>query len=120
MRFRHTHPAVFVTEIVKKKQVAEVVENKQTKRRGQIALFPHTVDLRNQFRQRHAVFIRDAFQACPEGILKTDAGLVSANDDRAFNHRGFHLGPPETPPSPVMNHNGDSKTDEVAEYRRQH
>jgi hypothetical protein len=42
---------------------------------------------------------------------------VSANDDRAFNHRGFHLGPPETPPSPVMDHNGDSKTEEVAEYR---
>jgi hypothetical protein len=68
----------------------EVVKNKQADRRGQIALFAHTVDLSDQFRQRDLLGMRDPFQVSPEGIFKADAGLVSINYDGTLNDRGFH------------------------------
>ena len=81
MRFRFVHSVVFITEVAK---------NKQADRRGQIALFARTVDLGNQFRQRHLPVMRDFFQVSPEGIFKADAGLVPIDDDGPFDDRGFH------------------------------
>ena len=81
MSFRRLHSLVFTTEVVK---------NKQTDRRGEIALFARTVDLSDQFRQRRLLGMRDFFQVNPKGIFKADAGLVSINYDGTFNDRGFH------------------------------
>ena len=89
MSFRYLHSLVFT----------EVVKNKQADRRGQIALFARAVDSSDQFRQRHLLGMRDFFQVSPEGIFKTDAGLVSINYDGTLNDRRLHLGPhsPLTP-----------------------
>ena len=84
LRGRYIHSLVFITEVVK---------NKQADRRGQIVLFARTVDLSDQFRQRHLLGMRDFFQVSPERIFKADAGLVPINDDGPFNHRGFHRAP---------------------------
>ena len=81
MSFRRLHSLVFTTEVVK---------NKQTDRRGEIALFARTVDLSDQFRQRRLLGMRDFFQVNPKGIFKADAGLVSINYDGTFDDRGFH------------------------------
>ena len=84
MNFRCLHSLIFI---------AEALKNEQTDRRGQIALFARTVDLRDQFRQRHLLGVRDFFQISPEGIFKTDAGLVPINYDGTFDDRGFHWAP---------------------------
>ena len=55
------------------------------------------VDLCDQRRQRRALTMRDFLQVTPEGIFKTDAGLVSINDDGMFDNRGFHQGFPTAP-----------------------
>ena len=88
LRGRYIHSLVFITEVVK---------NKQADRRGQIVLFARTVDLSDQFRQRHLLGMRDFFQVSPERIFKADAGLVPINDDGPFNHRGFHRVPTPVP-----------------------
>lgn len=70
--------------------IAEAPKNKQSDRRGQIALFARAVDLRDQFRQRHLLGMRNFLQVSPEGIFKADAGLVPINYDGTLNDRGFH------------------------------
>ncbi len=48
------------------------------------------VDLCNQLRQRRPLGVRNLLQASPECIFEADAGLMSINDDGAFNDRRFH------------------------------
>jgi hypothetical protein len=48
------------------------------------------VDFGNQLGERCVLSVRDASEVCPEGIFKTDAGLVPPNNDRTFDDRGFH------------------------------
>ena len=47
------------------------------------------IDLR---RQREAPAARDLAQADPERILEADAGLVTCDDDGAFDDRRLHAG----------------------------
>jgi len=64
---------------------ADVVEYEQTDRRGQIALLARLVDLTDHHRQRCLLGLRDFLQATPEGVFKAYAGLVSIDDDGAFD-----------------------------------
>lgn len=48
------------------------------------------VDLRDHLRQCHALGVRDLLQTAPECVFEADAGLVTINDDRAFDDWGFH------------------------------
>jgi len=98
MSFRSVHPLVFIMETVGHEQISKVLKNKQPDRRRQIVLVARAVDLGDQFRQRHLLQMRNFFQVRPELIFKADAGLVSVNDDRTFDDRGFHEGPPKHPP----------------------
>jgi hypothetical protein len=43
------------------------------------------VDLCDQRRQRRSLSMGDVLQVTPEGIFKTDARLVSINDDGTFD-----------------------------------
>ena len=65
-------------------------------------MFARILDLGDQFRQRHLLGMRDVFQLSPEGIFKSEAGIVSLNDDGSYNDRGFHQGSPENPPCPLQ------------------
>ena len=78
----------------------EVVKNKQADRRGQIAVFARTVDLSDQFRQRHMLRTRDLFQVGPEWLFKADASLVSTITTERLTIEDF-IRVLRTPPSPL-------------------
>src|SRR5882724_13080451 len=60
----------------------EVVEHEQADRRRQITLLAGGVDLADQFGQRHAAYPGNLLHATPERLFETDAGLVTADNDR--------------------------------------
>lgn len=61
------------------------IENKQTDRGRQIALLPLGVDITDHGRKSHLVIVRDLFQPEPEWFFQAHTGLVTADDDRAFD-----------------------------------
>ena len=64
-----------------------VVEHEQPDRRGQVALLAIAVDFSYQLGERVTPLPGDILHAAPECIFDADAGLVAANDDRAFDDR---------------------------------
>jgi len=56
-------------------------------------LLARLFDLCNRLRHRRTLGLRDFVQATPERIFETDAGLVSINDNGAFDDFGFHDAP---------------------------
>ena len=64
---------------------AKMLEHKQTDRRRQIAGPATRIDRGDLRREGHAPPHRDILQACPECVLTTHAGLVTADDHRSFN-----------------------------------
>src|SRR5271156_36500 len=52
------------------------------------------VDGGDQVGQRHMTADRDILQPPPESVLKTDAGLVSGDDDRALDDWRLHCPSP--------------------------
>ena len=70
-----------------------VFQHVQAECRREIALLACVVDLRDQVRHRRSLAMSDFFQLTPEGIFQADAGLVSTNDDGAFDNRRFHWAP---------------------------
>ena len=66
--------------------IAKVLEHKQADRGGQIALFARLVDPCNKLGQGRLLSARDIFQVMPEGVFKTDTGLVPIDDDRTFDN----------------------------------
>jgi hypothetical protein len=71
---------------------AKMLEHKQPDRRGQIAGPAAGVDRGNLRRERHASPHRDIFQASPECVFETHAGLVTPDDHRSFDNGIFARG----------------------------
>jgi hypothetical protein len=63
-----------------------MLKHKKADRGRQIALFAHSVNSTDQFRQRHVFEMSDFFEPSPEGIFKADAGFMSIQHDGTFNH----------------------------------
>src|SRR5262245_2742526 len=72
---------------------ADPVEYEQADSGRQVAVLARLVDLCNRLRYRRTLGLRDFFQAVPERIFETDAGLLSINDNGAFDDCGFHDSP---------------------------
>src|ERR1700751_3425435 len=70
--------------------LAEVLQDEDTDRRGQIAVLAAFVDLGNQLAGGTVMRTGDVPQVTPEGILQTDARFVSVNNDRVLHDCGFH------------------------------
>jgi hypothetical protein len=68
-----------------------VIEHEQADRRGKVSILPPRVDVTNQFRDCELLAMRDVLQVAPEQIFQADTGLVSRNNDRAFDDDGLHL-----------------------------
>ena len=81
----NTFRAAFVADLR-----AVVIENEQADRGRQIAVAAIGVDRGHHVRQRQLPAVRDLLQSFPERVFETDAGLVTRNDDRAFDNRRFH------------------------------
>ena len=62
-----------------------VIEHEQPNGRGQIAVLALGINRADEVRQGHAPVDGDLLQSPPERLLKTDTGLVSGNDDGAFD-----------------------------------
>ena len=68
-----------------------MVEDKQPDGRRKIALTVIGIDGSHEVRQGHVTKRGDLFQAVPERVFETDAGLVAGNHDGAFDNRRFSL-----------------------------
>lgn len=69
---------------------AQPIEHEQPDCRREIALLTRPVDFGDHIRQRHVLPVGDVFQAAPEGIFETDAGLVSTEYDRSLDDWRLH------------------------------
>src|SRR4051812_13355323 len=74
--------------------VAIEIEHEQANGRRQVAVLTAGVDGGDELGQGHVSLARDFLQARPESILETDAGLVTSDDDGAFDHPRFHRSSP--------------------------
>src|SRR6266550_3243542 len=52
------------------------------------------IDRGNKLRNRHVALICDLLQPLPECIFEAHAGLVTGDNNRAFDDRRFHPPPP--------------------------
>src|SRR5262249_44573555 len=73
---------------------AIMIEHEEADRRRQIALVARGVDSGDELRKRSVADRGYLLQRIPERVLEADAGLVTGNDDRAFDHRAFHASSP--------------------------
>ena len=73
---------------------SEEIQHIEADGRRQIALLARAVDLADEFGQGRVAQRRNFFQATPECLFETDAGLVSGDDDGAFNDGGFNVSRP--------------------------
>ena len=71
---------------------AIIIEHEDADRRGQITAATGAVDDADQLGQALPSRLRDLFERSPERIFDADAGLVARDDDRALDHRRFHIG----------------------------
>ena len=71
---------------------AKRLEHKQAESRGQVAGPAAGVDRGYLCRESHASSHRDIFQACPECVFETHAGLVTPDDHRSFDNGIFARG----------------------------
>jgi hypothetical protein len=53
-------------------------------------MVPIAIDRGDQLPQGHTSLNGNVLEAVPELVFKTDAGLVSCNDNRTFGNRRFH------------------------------
>jgi hypothetical protein len=63
-----------------------MVENENPNGGREIAVPPRSIKRSNEVRSRHLTTVRDLLEARPEVILKADARLATAYDDRALFH----------------------------------
>src|SRR5262249_32479871 len=83
-----------VTRLVWRNLVAEMREDEEANGGRQVAVLPGRVDGRNDLGQGHAARPGDFLQRLPERVFEANAGLVTGNDDRALDDRGFHFSSP--------------------------
>src|ERR1700745_2474879 len=57
-------------------------------------MLPLGIDRGEEIGQRHVAPAGDLLEALPERILKAQAGLVTSDDDGAFDDRRFHRSSP--------------------------
>jgi hypothetical protein len=71
-----------------------MIEHEQTYGRRQITLLTIAVDLANQFGKRLVTLARNFLHGIPEWFFQADAGLMTANHDRAFYDWRLHFARP--------------------------
>jgi hypothetical protein len=79
--------------------VAIEVQHEEPNGGTQVAVLAIIIDASNETGQRRLKSFSNLFQSAPELILKADARLACANDNRVFNDsrfRKFHCMPPVT------------------------
>src|SRR3954453_1351986 len=74
--------------------VAIEIEHEQANGRRQVAVLSVGVDRGDELRQGHVPLARNLLQTGPESILETDAGLMTSDDNGAFDHPRFHRSSP--------------------------
>src|SRR5437016_12342317 len=66
------------------------IKDEQADGGREIAVPALGVNRSDQVGERHVAPARDFLQSLPERVFKADAGLVTGDDDGAFDYRRFH------------------------------
>ena len=72
---------------------ARLFIDKHPNRGRQVAVLPFSVDVTHEFGEVHAAPMRILPQLIPEYVFETDAGAMSADDDRALENARSQISP---------------------------
>jgi hypothetical protein len=72
---------------------ARLFKDKHPNRRRQVAVLAFSVDVTHEFGEVHAAPMRNLTQLIPEYVFETDAGAMSADDDRALENARSQISP---------------------------